>query len=450
MKRRILIVDDEKNTREGLRWALDSTTCEISLAADGEEASRMLAASAFDLVITDLKMPRMDGMELLNLIIKKHPKTIVIVLTGHATVETAVEAIKKGAYDYIEKPINIDELNMLVDRALMQKNLEEEDDTQRQSLQQQFDIGNILGVSPAMKGIFEKILHVAPTRATVLVQGESGTGKEMIASAIHYNSPRKNKPFIKLNCGALTATLLESELFGHEKGAFTDAHRQKVGRFELADGGTLFLDEISETSPEFQVKLLRVLQEQEFERVGGVKTIHVDVRVIAATNKNLKERVQAGAFREDLFYRLNVIQINVPPLRERAEDIPILVESFLQEFSRENNKHNLIITPQTMAHLQNFSWPGNVRQLRNVIEGMVVMATGNEITPANLPEEIRQTPDRDAGLSLKPGISLAEMEKRLIESTLLAEKGNKAKVARILGMGRKTLYRKMQEYELKN
>ena len=446
MKRRILIVDDEKNTREGLRWALDSPGCEINHAADGEEASRLLAASPFDLVITDLKMPNMDGMELLDLIVKKYPRTVVIVLTGHATVETAVEAIKKGASEYIEKPINIDVLNMLVDRALMQKNLEEEDDTQRQSLQKQFEIGNILGVSPAMKNVFEKIQHVAPTRATVLIQGESGTGKEMIASAIHYNSPRKNKPFIKLNCGALTTTLLESELFGHERGAFTDAQRQKVGRFELADGGTLFLDEISETSQEFQVKLLRVLQEQEFERVGGVKTIRVDVRVIAATNQNLKERVQAGVFREDLFYRLNVIQITVPPLRERIEDIPILANHFLKEFAEEYNKPNLVMPAQTIAQLQNFSWPGNVRQLRNVIEGLVVMATGNEIAPAHLPEEIRQIPSLDDSLSIKPGISIAEMEKRLIESTLLAENGNKAKAARILGMGRKTLYRKLQEY----
>jgi DNA-binding NtrC family response regulator len=446
MGRRILIVDDEKNTREGLRWALDGKNYDISLATDGQEAADLLSIQPFDLVITDLKMPAMDGMELLNLILKKHPKTIVIILTGHATVENAVEAMKKGAYDYIEKPINIDDLNLLVEHTLLEKNLPEEDENLRQFLQRQYSMESIIGDSPAMKKVFEKIIHVAPTRATVLIQGESGTGKELIASAIHYNSPRWNKPLIKLNCGALTHTLLESELFGHEKGAFTDAHRQKIGRFELADGGTIFLDEISETSLEFQVKLLRVLQEQEFERVGGVKTVHVDVRVIAATNKNLKVCVEKGTFREDLFYRLNVIQINVPPLRERREDIPLLAEHFLKEFCAENNKSNVRISPQAMALLQGFSWRGNVRQLRNVIEGMVVMATSNEITPVNLPEEIRQKSEKEQTISIKAGASLAEMEKKLIETTLIREGGNKAKVARILGMGRKTLYRKMHEY----
>jgi len=446
MKKKILIVDDEKNTREGLKWALEEKNFEIGLASDGREAMDLLSAQTYDLVITDLKMPNVDGMALLDHITKNYPQSLVVILTGHATVENAVAAMKKGVYDYIEKPVNIDELNALVDRAMEHKNLKEENEELRRTIQKHYGLDNIIGQSEAMRQVFQKIIQVAPTKATILIQGESGTGKELIASAIHYNSPRKNNPFVKLNCGALTPTLLESELFGHEKGAFTDAHRQKIGRFELADKGTLLLDEISETTLEFQVRLLRVLQEQEFERVGGTQTVRVDVRVITATNKNLKERVENGMFREDLFYRLNVIQINVPPLRERAEDIPLLVDAFLKEFCRENEKPLLRISPQTMTLLQRFPWPGNVRQLRNVIEGMVVMAEADELTPLNLPEEVRQAADRDAVIRIRSGASLEEAEKQIIESTLLATKGNKAQAARILGLGRKTLYRKIEEY----
>ena len=446
MKNKILIVDDEKNTREGLKWALEEKNVEVGLASDGREAIDLLAAQNFDIVITDLKMPHMDGLELLDHIRRNDPQTLVVILTGHATVENAVAAMKKGAYDYIEKPVNPEELNVLVDRALEHKNLREENEQLRRTLQKHYGLDNIIGQSEPMQHVFQKIIQVAPTKATILIQGESGTGKELIASSIHYNSSRKNNPFVKLNCGALTPTLLESELFGHEKGAFTDAHRQKIGRFELADKGTLLLDEISETTLEFQVRLLRVLQEQEFERVGGTQTIRVDVRVITATNKNLRECVEKGSFREDLFYRLNVIQINVPPLRERAEDIPLLVDAFLKEFCRENNKPLLKISPQTMTLLERFSWPGNVRQLRNVIEGMVVMAGAEELLPANLPEEVRQTADRDSLIRIRSGASLAEAEKQIIESTLIANGGNKAQTARILGLGRKTLYRKIQQY----
>ncbi len=446
MKRRIIVVDDEKNTREGLKWALDRENYDIRLAADGKEAIGIISARPFDLVIADLKMPGVDGMALLEYIRKHTPETLVVILTGHGTIESAVEAMKKGAYDYIIKPVNIDELNLLVERALMQKTLVEENEALRKSLQKHYGLDNIIGESPPMQRIYDRIRQVAPTKATVLIQGESGTGKELIASAIHYNSPRKNKPLVKLSCGALPTTLLESELFGHEKGAFTDAHRQKPGRFELANGGTIFLDEISETASEFQVRLLRVLQEHEFERVGGTQTIHVDVRVIAATNKNLAECVEGGTFRQDLFYRLNVIQINIPPLRERTEDIPLLIDAFLREFCKENNKPLLKVSPRTMTLLQQFHWPGNVRQLRNVIEGMVVMATGKELTPENLPEEIRQHTEEEQFVKLKAGLSLAEAEKELIRSTLIATGGNKAKTARILGLGRKTLYRKIQEY----
>ncbi|HPB31534.1 MAG TPA: sigma-54 dependent transcriptional regulator [Candidatus Sumerlaeota bacterium] len=448
MKPRILIVDDEKNTREGLRWALEGHNFEISLAADGKQAIEILSVTPVDLVITDLKMPQIDGLDLMKHIQRHYPETLVIILTGHGTIDSAVGAMKNGAFDFIEKPVNIDDLNNRVERAFLQKNLKEENEEMRRTLQEQFGLQNIIGKSAAMREVFDKIIHVAPSRATVLIQGESGTGKELIASAIHYNSRRKGKPFIKLNCGALTPTLLESELFGHEKGAFTDAHRQKVGRFEMADDGTLFLDEISETTPEFQVKLLRVLQEQEFERVGGTKTIRVDVRVLAATNKNLRDCVEKGTFREDLFYRLNVIQITVPPLRDRPEDIPLLVDAFVKEFCRENGRPALKIPAPILNILERYPWPGNVRQLRNIIEGMVVMAVGEELTPDSLPEEIRLASERQTHIRIPAGASLAEAEKALIEATLTATEGNRAKTARILGIGRKTLYRKMGEYGL--
>ncbi len=448
MKRRIVIADDEKNTREGLKWAIEGKGVEVALAADGQEALDILATRDVDLVIADLKMPSVDGMELLHRIKEDYASTEVIVLTGHGTVESAVEAMKIGAYDYVMKPVNLDELNLLVERALMLRSMKEENLELHRQLDERYGFDKIIGRSQAMMKVFRRIKQVAPSKATVLIQGESGTGKELIASAIHYNSPRKNKPFIKINCGALSPTLLESELFGHEKGAFTDAYKQKQGRFELANEGTIFLDEVSGTTREFQVKLLRVLQEQEFERVGGTRTIKVDVRVITATNKNLEECVKEGRFREDLFYRLNVIQINVVPLRERTEDIPLLVNAILQEFCQEYGKEMLEVSPKVMSIFQQYHWPGNVRQLRNVIEGLVVMATSREITPKSLPEEIRREVNRGRFLKIKTGSTLKDAERELIKATLLDVNGNKAKAARMLGLGRKTLYRKLQEYEI--
>jgi len=448
MKRRIVIADDEKNTREGLKWAIEGKGVEVALAADGQEALDILATRDVDLVIADLKMPRVDGMELLHRIKEDYAGTEVIVLTGHGTVESAVEAMKIGAYDYVMKPVNLDELNLLVERALMLRSMKEENLELHRKLDERYGLDKIIGRSQAMMKVFRRIKQVAPSKATVLIQGESGTGKELIASAIHYNSPRKNKPFIKINCGALSPTLLESELFGHEKGAFTDAYKQKQGRFELANEGTIFLDEVSETTREFQVKLLRVLQEQEFERVGGTRTIKVDVRVITATNKKLEECVKEGRFREDLFYRLNVIQINVVPLRERTEDIPLLVNAILQEFCQEYGKEMLEVSPKVMSIFQQYHWPGNVRQLRNVIEGLVVMATSREVTPKSLPEEIRREVDRGRFLKIKTGSTLKDAERELIKATLLDVNGNKAKAARMLGLGRKTLYRKLQEYRI--
>jgi len=443
----ILVVDDEKNTREGLRWALEREEVTVLTAADGEEALEILRRESIDLVITDLRMPNLDGMGLLDAVKRECPGTAVVILTGHGTIENAVEAMKLGAYDYLIKPVNLDELSLLIDRFASTRKLVLENVELRERLDEKFGFDNIVGQSPAMREVFEKVRMVAPTRANVLLTGESGTGKEVIANAIHQNSPRRNKPFIKVNCGALPLTLLESELFGHEKGAFTHAIKTKPGRFELANGGTLLLDEISETAPEFQVKLLRVLQEGEFERVGGTQTIRVDVRVIAATNKRLDHLVQEGRFRDDLYYRLKVVEICLPPLRERVEDIPLLVDHFLEEFSRYYGKPRPRVHSAVMTALQNYSWPGNVRQLRNVIEGAVVMA-GSEITLKHLPPEIHSSPRDEHYIRVPVTASLEYAERLLIEAALRYNGGNRAKTARQLGIGRKTLYRKLQQYGL--
>lgn len=447
MKRTIMIVDDEKNTREGLKWALEAGGAEIHLASDGEDALVKLGSQPVDLVLTDLKMPRLDGMDLLTHVKEEFPDTEVVILTGHGTVETAVDAMKKGAFDYVIKPVNIDELQMLIQRCFEQKELRRENEQLRRAVNDRYGFDSIVGRSPQMENVFEKIRQVAPTRASVLVQGETGTGKELIAKAIHFNSPRRRKPFVAVNCGALTQTLLESELFGHEKGAFTGAIRQKAGRFEMAHGGTIFLDEIGETTPELQVRLLRVLQEQEFERVGGTKSVKVDTRVVAATNRDLKKEVEAGRFREDLYYRLNVVRIDLPPLRERTDDIPLLVHQFLKEFCNEHGK-DLVMGQKTMSALQGYHWPGNVRQLRTIIESAVILTPGREIQPRNLPEEIRSDASPANSVRLRVGMTVSDAERELIRATLSEFAGNKAKAARVLGLGRKTLYRKLEEYGL--
>ncbi|MCC7390816.1 sigma-54-dependent Fis family transcriptional regulator [Candidatus Sumerlaeota bacterium] len=445
MPRQIMIVDDEKNTREGLKWALESTGAEVFLAENGEQALVKLGNLPVDLVISDLKMPKMDGMELLTHVHEEFPDADFVMLTGHGTVETAVDAMKKGAFDYLIKPVNIDELQLLVDRVFDQKSLKQENERLRREVDDKYGFDSIVGHSAPMENIFEKIRQVAPTKASVLIQGETGTGKELIAKAIHFNSNRRRKPFVAVNCGALTQTLLESELFGHEKGAFTGAIKQKAGRFEVANGGTIFLDEIGETTPELQVRLLRVLQEQEFERVGGTKPVKVDVRIIAATNRDLKKEVEAGRFREDLYYRLNVIRIDIPALRERADDIPLIANHYLKQFNREHGK-NLEFNPKTTAMLQNFHWPGNVRQLRTVVESAVILTSGREIQPKNLPEELRTEKIASGGVKLRVGMTVEDAERELIKATLADFQGNKAKAARTLGLGRKTLYRKLQQY----
>ncbi len=447
-KRKILIVEDEKNAREGMKWGLEGKTCDVALAATAEEALQHVNRNETDLIITDLKLPGMDGLQLLEQIKAKEPGIEVIVVTAHGTVENAVEAMRKGAFDYQTKPIRLDELRMVIERALRSQSLARENEELHKAVEERYGFQNIIGRSPAMEAVFQTVRQVAPTRATVLIQGESGTGKELIAHAIHFNSPRARFPFVPVNCGALAAGLLDSELFGHEKGAFTHAIRSKAGRFEMADGGTLFLDEITETSPDFQVKLLRALQEQTFERVGGTETIRVDVRVIAATNRNLDELVREGKFREDLYWRLNVVGIHLPPLRDRAEDVPLLTAAFLKEFSAQNGKVGLRLSPKAMALLQEYDWPGNVRQLRNVIEGAVVMSSGKEILPRNLPEPIRKGDPSRGIIPIRPDSTMAEAEREIIRATLARLGGNRARTAKQLGIGRKTLYRKMEQYKI--
>jgi DNA-binding NtrC family response regulator len=447
MKYNILVVDDEKNIREGLGKVLEIDGYKVLLASDGRQAIEVLQHGDIDLVITDLKMPNLSGDELLRWTAGEFATLPVIVLTGHGTIENAVQAMKEGAYDYLTKPVNMDRLSLLVQRALSNRELMREYRILQDELQKRHQVSNILGKSESMKKIFEVVQQVSPSKASVLITGESGVGKEMIADAIHYNSPRKDKPLIKVHCAALTETLLESELFGHERGAFTGAVARKRGRFELAHMGTIFLDEIGEISQSVQIKLLRVLQDKQFERVGGEETVEVDVRIIAATNRDLKQAIEMGEFREDLFYRLNVVNIHIPPLRDRKEDIPLLMAAFLKEFARENEKKIEGIEPKTRMILYNYSWPGNVRELRNCIESAVVMSKSNILTVEDLPPHIRADSEGDS-IQLTTGVSLADAEKEVIRATLAAQNGNKSRAAEILGIGRKTLHRKLQEYGL--
>ncbi len=447
MKYNILVVDDEKNIREGLGRVLELDGYRVFLAADGREGLKFVERRDIDLVISDLKMPGVNGEELLKQTRNMYANLPVIILTGHGTVENAVQAMKDGAYDFLTKPINLEHFAILVKRALSNRELILQHRHMQKELEKRSQFANIIGKSAAMHSIFEKVRQVAPTRASVLITGESGVGKEVIAEAIHYISPRKDKPLVKVHCAALTETLLESELFGHERGAFTGAVARKRGRFELANLGSLFLDEIGEISQSVQIKLLRVLQDRKFERVGGEETIETDIRIIASTNRNLMDDISTGKFREDLYYRLNVINIHIPPLKERNEDIPLLVAAFLEEFSRENEKNIEGIETKARLALYNYSWPGNVRELRNCIESAVVMSKNAILSLEDLPPHIGQTSGGQS-LNLSPGISLAEGEKEIIRSALNMNKGNKSKTAEVLGIGRKTLHRKIQEYSL--
>src|SRR6478736_213815 len=449
MKPTLLIVDDEKPTREGLRAALEERF-DVYLAEDGKSAMDLLESENFDVMLTDFKMPNEDGMKLIARAKSLAKPPVCILMTAYGSEELAVDAMKRGADDYIAKGrLQIDELEMRIARAVRSQKLETENVSLRQQLDSKFGMENIVGESPLMQEVFDTVKQVAPTRATVLILGESGTGKEMVAKAIHQLSPRAKQPLVSVHCAALSPTLLESELFGHERGAFTGAHERRIGRFEQAQGGTLFLDEIGEIDATLQIKLLRFLGERTFERVGSNKTITADVRLIAATNKNLEELVKAGSFREDLFYRLRVVEIVLPPLRERSGDIPLLAQSFLREFARENGKNVNDFTMEALEALMNFAWPGNVRELRTAIEHAVVLSRGERITLRDLPVSARGGGAlNDTKLLPGKALTVKDAEKQLIVRALKETDGNRTRAAQKIGMSRRTFHRKLHEYHL--
>jgi two-component system response regulator HydG len=451
-KNTVLVVDDDSAHRTMLRTLISGWGYAVSEADDGAAAIVNVKEASYDLVLMDVRMVRVSGLEALEKIKSYNPAIPVIIMTAYSSVETAVAALKQGAHDYLTKPLDFDKLRLTLERAMEHTRLKEENRMLRESLGRQFDSQNIIGKSPAMIKLLETVAQVAPSEATVLISGESGTGKELIAGAIHFNSLRKDGPFVKINCAAITETLLESELFGHEKGAFTGADRRKEGRFSQAHKGTLFLDEVSETSLMMQVKLLRALQEREFNRVGGETTIQVDVRVIAATNKNLLERINAGAFREDLYYRLNVVELAVPPLMKRKEDIPLLAQHFLEMFAAKNQKEIKGFTPKAMDNLIRYDWPGNVRELMNAVERGVVLARSPYLDEADFVFLNNPVPADDEDLAIASNLSiegdapLEEIEKTAILKTLEAAGGNKSEAARRLGITRKTLHKKLKTY----
>ncbi len=446
----ILVVDDDQAHRTMLRTLLSGWGYKIVEADDGQVAIEKVYEQAFDMILMDIRMLKVSGLEALDGIKTYNPAIPIIIMTAYSSVETAVEALKKGAYDYLTKPLDFDELRLAMERAMDHSQLKEKNRLLRETLGSHFDIQNIIGRSTAMVKLLETVAQVAPSEATVLITGDSGTGKELIAGAIHFNSPRKEGSFVKVNCAAITETLLESELFGHEKGAFTGAHRLKEGRFRQADGGSLFLDEVSEMSLGMQVKLLRALQEREITRVGGEEVIKVDVRVIAATNKNLIQAIESGRFREDLYYRLNVVTLNVPLLSERNEDIPLLAQHFLATFAEKNRKQIKGFTPQAMDQLLKYDWPGNVRELMNAVERAVVLSRSEYLDEQDLPLVIKdarpdeeKSPSRDA---VPADLPLEDVEKATILKTLESTDGNKSEAARRLGITRKTLHKKLKKY----
>jgi len=452
MDEKILVVDDEDSIRTSLAGILEDEGFRVVFANDGITALDVVRKELPDLVLLDIWMPRMDGIETLRKLKELHPPLLVIMMSGHGTIETAVRSTKMGAYDFIEKPISLDKLLVTIRNALGMQRLKDENDTLRDIA---FSERQMTGNSPAMTKLKEQILLVAPSNASVLIAGENGTGKEMVARSIHFHSQRKDGPFVEVNCAAIPEELIESELFGHEKGAFTGAVSQRKGRFDLADGGTLFLDEIGDMSLKTQAKVLRILQERKFERVGGTRTIEVDVRIIAATNKVLEEEIRAGKFREDLYYRLNVVPFTVPPLRERREDIPMLVEHFLELFCRREGLERKTVTPEALELLKNGSWPGNVRELKNVVERLVIMTPGRTITATHLPESVTYgEAAREAGAGrLDAVLELAslreareEFEKEFILQKLEEHNWNISKTAEAIELERSNLHRKMKLY----
>ena len=439
---RILVVDDDPLMLDFLKEALLRQGYKVDTAEDGEEALRKVEEEGYDLVITDVRMPGVDGMTVLESVKRDFADTEVVVITAYGTIRNAVEAMKMGAYDYLTKPFSVEEVEVVVQRALERKRLISENIRLKRELEKVQGLRTLVGQSPAMRKVLEMIEMVAPTKATVLIQGESGTGKELVADAIHRLSPRKNGPFVKVNCAAIPESLVESELFGHEKGAFTHAVKRSRGRFEMADGGTLLLDEIGEITPAVQAKLLRVLQDGTFQRVGGEGTLKVDVRVIATTNRDLWKAVQEGKFREDLYYRLQVVPIYIPPLRERKEDIPLLVQHFLKMYGEREGKEGLTVSEKAMDILMDYDWPGNIRELENAVERAVILAKGKVLKPENffVGSMFRERePHGEA-------TTLAEMERRLILRTLREEGGNRTRTAQRLGISVRTLRNKLRQY----
>lgn len=447
MKFTVLIIDDEENIRNGLAANFELEDYEVKTAANGKDGLDLVAKGDIDLVITDLRMDGISGEEVVKRVTTETPGIPVIVLTGHGSIDAAVEAMKSGAYDFLTKPLNLDQLNLIVKRALENRELSLQHKLLKEEIESSACLEQMIGRSAEMQKVFSMIKKVAPAKASVLITGESGVGKELVANAIHNLSGRKDKAFIKVHCAALSESLLESELFGHEKGAYTGADSMQKGRFELAHGGTIFLDEIGEINQNVQIKILRVLQEKTFERVGGEKSISVDVRIVAATNKNLEEEVKAGRFREDLYYRLNVVHLKVPSLKERKDDLPLLIDSFIKKFAAENEKEIIGIDSKAKAALLKYDWPGNIRQLQNCIESSVVMSNGKQIKLEDLPLSVSEYTGQES-ISIPMGISLEDAEKIIIMQNLSANKGNKSKTADILGIGRKTLHRKLNEYGL--
>lgn len=446
----MLVVDDDRSHRFMLKSMFSEWGWKVAEADDGTTAVAAVEEQSYDVILMDVRMAKMDGMEALRRIQAYNPAIPVVIMTAYSSVDSAVEAIKIGAHDYLTKPLDFDRLRLTMDRALDHRQVAEERQGAREGKKASIDTAGIIGNSPVMQELLEMISFVAPTEATVLISGESGTGKELIATALHQNSRRKNGPFVKVNCAALVENLLESELFGHEKGAFTGADRRRDGKFVQADGGTLFLDEIGETSPAMQVKLLRVLQEHELQRVGGQEIIQVDVRLLAATNKVLEDEVKGGNFREDLYYRLNVVSLQVPPLRERREDIPLLAEHFVEMYGAKNNRRISGITPGCMDILIHYPWPGNVRELENAMERGVILMRGDYLDEESLPIPIKKwarekKDDADLDLEGLPS-SLEEAEKLVILKTLDEVDGNKSEAARRLGITRKTLQSKLNKY----
>jgi DNA-binding NtrC family response regulator len=446
-KKVILIVEDDPNVGESIRLLLKRRGFSILLASNGKEAFHLFRQENVDLVITDLVMPKMDGIELLEAVKGLKPETEVIVISAQGTIEKAVQAIKMGAFDFIEKPLNPRVISLVVERALEKQNLILQNRDLRSKLEDKFHFKNIIGRSAKMVKIFELIQHIAAYDSSVLIIGESGTGKELIANAIHFNSPRASMPLVKVSCASLSQGIIESELFGHEKGAFTGAFVSRKGRFELAHQGTLFLDEVEDIPLPTQIKLLRVLQEGEFERVGGNKTIQVNIRIIAASNQDLQEVVRRGAFREDLYYRLNVVNIKLPPLRDRREDIPFLVNFFIEKFNKKYNMKVEGISQKAMNLFAEYEWSGNVRELENTIESILVINSPEVIDTQHLPQEVRDFKKRPETIPIKIGTPLEEVEREMLIQTLKATKGNKRRAAELLGINVRTIHRKMEGIE---